>query len=236
MFKVRATIIGAATLLMLSTWVPPGSASHADNGCSPGTHYNQGARDDDGDNGEQGVSAEIRVAYPGAPAVGYVRSIFVWLNADNWVEVGWAWVNGRHSSPRTIAAWTDAGTYSDMERVTGSLPYAGDLNTYPAFRVVNRSGTSVTWLRNGQAIFTRTMTYLNRGNAAGNVEAWARCESAYAHYRNTQEQEQEGGSWSPWDSTVRWRVGVQNPCYHTTLVDNTQWYSEHGPDSGETCS
>lgn len=225
-----------ALLLVLLPGVPavPVLAGHSDNGCGR-NKVNQGARDADGDNGEDGVYAEIRVNYPGPPAQGYVKTLFVWLNADNWVEVGWVWVAGMHSSPRAVAAWTDAGTYNDMERVTGSLPYAGDLNTYPEFRVVNLSGKSVTWSRNQQAFYSRTMSYLVQGNAAGNVEAWAPCDSAYAHYRSTHELEEPGAGWSFWDGTVRWRTGQQNPCYHTRVVDNTAWYSEHGPDSGETC-
>jgi hypothetical protein len=229
---VRLTTAWVLALILVVPSAPI-MASHGDNGCGR-TRLNQGARDADGDNSEDGASAEIRVNYPGPPAQAYVKTLFVWLSMDNWVEVGWVWVAGFHSSPRTIAAWTDAGNYNDMERVTGSLPYAGDLNTYPEFRVVNLSGKSVTWYRNQQPFYSRTMTNLDRGNVAGNVEAWAACDSAYAHYRNTRELE-PGGGWSFWDGTVRWRVGTQNPCYHTRVVDNTAWYSEHGPDSGETC-
>jgi hypothetical protein len=217
----------------------PAQASHGSTGCvdlaAQGIRWNEGTREggSDTDSNEDGATGYPRINYPdGGPVEGMVRSLFLWLDPDNHAEIGWAWARPRgHTSPRKIAAWTDAGTPND----SGDEGFAGNLNSYHKNRVVNDTGVHVTWSVDDVTIHARTFFILSQGNVSSNSEVWNTCDSAWAHFRDLTELECVGCGWNNWTAIVNWKVGMENPCYHTRIPDNTQWYAEHGSGSGEVC-
>ena len=230
--------ISVMALLIASTpFSGSASANHTLTGCvylANNGHWNEAVRQNTGANSEDGSSGYARINYPpGGPAAvggGLVRSILLWWDADNWVEIAWSWARDVTDGPTKIAAWRDQGTYAHV-----LLGPAGDLNSYHKYRVVNDTGTHVNWFFDDVLKFNRTFRTLDQGNAAANSEVWNTCDSAYAHFNNLTELPCIGCGWDRWDGIVLWRHGRENPCYHTRLIDATEFYVEHGPGSGEVC-
>lgn len=228
-----AALLAVLTLLQTLLIVPPSSAGHLQTGCYSAA-WTEAVKENDIRN-EDGVHGQIQVNYPDGGPVnngGIVKSLFAWRNYDNFAEVGWLWRDGFESSQRRFTYLRDAGTPGAVNK----HGYAGDRGTFHHHKLSNDYGDHWKFRSHGETVRNHTFVNLNSDILPwGNSEVDNSCDSAWAHFKDLTDKDCDDCRWEVWYDTQNSGIGTENPCYHTDLAGNNEFYVRHGSGSGETC-
>ncbi len=191
------SLIGAATAAgtTLVSAAPSASASS----CSTAFAQVEGGRS----SSHYGVRADVYVntnstvnAYS---SDGFVRSLAVILNSNNWVEVGWsAHIEGT-TSPQVFAEWQNTSGSSNHGFKNYKLV---SYDTNRTFWLVNLPGGNPIfqfWFDGDSSPFAYSPTMaFGTAPPLGNSERHNWCQSLYAHMYNLNDYTSSG--WETWDS------------------------------------
>ena len=184
---------------------------------------------------EDGNHSQIKVNYPDggpkSPNGALVKSLFIWLNADNWGEVGWNWHDGEHAEPRRFWTRVDAG------RLGGDANggYGGDRGAFPDYKIDNNYGTHWRAYKDGNLYHTYTFLILDQGRPLANSEVNLHCDDAEAHFRKLSDKEANDSPYGPWKDVKYSGIGWDNPCYHVNILSNTAFDVVHTGGNDANC-
>jgi hypothetical protein len=216
-------LVGALILVAIGTLIPV-RADHLSGSCGY-TFWSEITKENN-NFAEDGTKGEIKVNYPdGGPASdgALVRSVFAFLNADNFAEAGWNWRDCCHSSPRRFWARRDSGQYGE-DANDGD---GGTRGNYQDYKVDNDHGT--TWLafKDGDQYHSYTFNSLDHGKPLANSEVDKRCDSAEAYFRTLKDKQNNTGNYDAWEDQRQAGLGIDNPCYVVDIISNTAMDVNH---------
>lgn len=204
------SLLGAATAATVAatTFVSAAPAS-AENTCSVESANVEGGRL----SYHYGVNGEVYVntsATVNAYNNGFVRSLGVIVDNNNWVEIGWSAHIAGTTSPQVFAEWDNAGTpgSKNYKLVSYDTDYGftiANVGHVEIFRFYFNTETS-------PFAYSPTMSF-DTGQVLGNSERRNWCQSLYAHMHNLADQLSDG-SWETWDNWTGCKnTTVRNPYY-----------------------
>jgi hypothetical protein len=200
-------LIGAATVAgMTLARAAPASADS----CSSAIAAVEGGRT----SSHYGVRADVYINTMGtvnAYLDGFVRSLFVWVNSNNWVEVGWSAHISGTGEPQVFAEWDNAGRQNHFD-----YKLIGAYDTDRNFRIENVGHIKIFrfYFAGESSPFTYSPTMnFNIGYPRGNSERHNWCQSLYAHFYNLNDQISDG-TWENWDTWAKCiNTTARNPYY-----------------------
>lgn len=218
-------VAAAGTTLVSAAPAPAASSS-----CSAAFAQVEGGRS----SSHYGVRANVYVntnSTVNAYNDGFVRSLGVFYNSNNWVEVGWsAHIEGT-TSPQVFAEWQNGSGnhgYYNYKLVSYDTNYK--------FWAVNLPGGNPIfqfWFDGDTSPFHYSPT-MNFGTAQplGNSERHNWCQSLYAHFYNLNDYTSSG--WETWDN---WNACLnstaRNP-YYMHRDSDTEFHVTND-SSGKLC-
>jgi len=177
-----------------------------------------------------GVNGEVYVntkATVNAYNNGFVRSLGVIVDNNNWVEIGWSAHIAGTTSPQAFAEWDNNGT-------PGAKNYKlVSYDTDYGFTIANPGHIEIFrfYFNTETAPFAYSPTMLfDTGQPIGNSERHNWCQSLWAHMHNLTDQASDHtwGTWDGWDWCLN--SSARNPYYIHRDSDSELHVTATGPD------
>jgi hypothetical protein len=159
------------------------------------------------------------------------RSLFIWSDSGNDVEVGWTDDNGGHNSPVVYAEWVNRGVDSGPQFYTG---YSLNYNTDYTFKVQNIGHQYIfRYYIDGQGTpfnYSPTMNF-QQGYALSNSERHNNCGDSMWTHQYSLQYFSSSGSWNNYSSLAEYYCNATNG-WEFNRISNTEDYVDQ---SGGTC-
>lgn len=177
-----------------------------------------------------GSTARIRTVNT-TPVQAIVRSTYVYLDTENFFEVGWSeGPSYGESEPTVFVAWSKNNVYG-----TRSYPDdPGPGGTYNQYRITNTGLETGGWKWvgrfNGAFLGYVKIPLMEQGLALGASERRNSCDSNWGHFKDLQRLNCYGCGWQPWFDLERFCD--LDPDYGIHKISETNFYSEEGYNYG----
>lgn len=158
----------------------------------------------------------------------HVNSIYVWIDKDNYVEIGWV-RRGSWGYTRTFWAYKYRGTiFGGLSNNNSGLLDAVSGGQNISFKVARDfalSNYTWKWFVNGALKKTATFNFL-KGTPVGGSEKSISDANDYSHWWSLQIKRLDG-TYRNWLDLQSADDADYDPIYHLQKVSNTEFYTTH---------